>query len=106
MINGTTRARGPSQSSTVVRNMCAKMRTRLDPLHALGALTCWRCGQRITPAQPYDLGHRVDVALGGNPFDVAPEHRWRTPTCVGNRSAGTFTTVRAVARRRAATPRW
>jgi hypothetical protein len=106
MINGSTLARSPSQSSVAVRTMCSRLRRQLAPVVAGGGVTCWRCGQRIAPGQAWDLGHRVDVALGGNPFDVAPEHRWRTPSCPGNRSAGTFTTVRAVARRRAATPRW
>lgn len=45
-------------------------------------INCWRCGQRIHPGQPMDLGHIVDLALGGNKRRRLPEHA----SC--NRSAG------------------
>ena len=35
---------------------------------------CWRCKKRIHPGQPMDLGHIVDLALGGNPKRRRPEH--------------------------------
>lgn len=45
-------------------------------------VNCRRCGKRIHPGQPMDLGHITDLALGGNPKDRRPEHA----SC--NRSAG------------------
>lgn len=40
-------------------------------------LPCWRCGQVINRTDPWDVGHIVDLALGGDPWDPnnqAPEH--------------------------------
>jgi hypothetical protein len=42
---------------------------------ATGRVDCWRCGQRIDAGQPWDLGHRVAVRLGGSDEHVHPEHR-------------------------------
>lgn len=48
-------------------------------LRALYAATlpqpCWRCGHPITPTQPWQLGHIVDRADGGDDTRLAPEHR-------------------------------
>ena len=43
---------------------------------------CIRCGGIITAEMRWDVGHRVDLALGGDANDVGPEHR----SC--NRRAG------------------
>ena len=43
---------------------------------------CRRCSLPITPDQPFDLGHRQDLTLGGNPKTRSPEHQ----DC--NRAAG------------------
>lgn len=66
----------------------AKLRPRVQAQINAGTVACWRCGQPILPGQPWDLGHMVDLADGGNPNDMRPEHRHRTGGCPGNRSAG------------------
>lgn len=33
------------------------IRTGYEPAVKAGLITCWRCGQPITPEQPWDLGH-------------------------------------------------
>lgn len=43
---------------------------------------CQRCKHPVLPGQPFDLGHRQDLALGGNKKNRSPEHQ----DC--NRSAG------------------
>ena len=48
----------------------------LAVIDSQGGVVCWRCGQMIMPGQPVDLGHLVDVALGGTEQDgIRPEHR-------------------------------
>ena len=32
-------------------------RKLIEPTVSSGQATCWRCGQRILPDQPWDLGH-------------------------------------------------
>lgn len=49
---------------------------------------CWRCGVPIQPGEPWDLGHVIDRANGGQDEHARPEHRHRTGVCIGNRSAG------------------
>jgi hypothetical protein len=34
-----------------------QLRTNWAPQVAKGTVTCWRCGQRIQPGEPWDLGH-------------------------------------------------
>jgi len=60
------------------------------PIVASGEATCRRCGARIVPGQLWDVGHIVDLALGGHPAGAtAPEHaRRRDCSAGGNRSAG------------------
>jgi hypothetical protein len=51
---------------------------------ANGDVQCWRCGKLIDPAQPWDVGHLVDIAAGG-PLELANT----APECRGpNRAAG------------------
>lgn len=59
------------------------LRSRWAPRVATGLVTCPRCTLPITTAQPWDLGHRHDLALGGDPAGaMVPEHS----SC--NRAAG------------------
>jgi hypothetical protein len=44
------------------------LRKRLAPLVAQGLFVCPKCGKRIKPGEPFDLGHQEN---GGR----APEHR-------------------------------
>jgi hypothetical protein len=34
-----------------------QLRAAWEPVVAAGRVDCWRCGQRIRPRQPWDLGH-------------------------------------------------
>jgi hypothetical protein len=34
-----------------------KARSRVAPLVATGQVKCWRCGELINPAEPWDYGH-------------------------------------------------
>jgi len=50
-------------------------------------VACWRCGRDLDPEQSYDVGHRDP--LGGHALsNLAPEHRYKTGRCQGNRAAG------------------
>jgi hypothetical protein len=59
-------------------------------LNLLGELPCGRGTGTIRPGDNWDLGHRIDRALGGTDTDgLWPEHATRTPGCCeGNRNAG------------------
>ena len=59
-----------------------RLRASWAAVIAAGAVTCPRCGKRITSDQAWDLGHRVAFRAGGANGDVRPEHR----AC--NRGAG------------------
>lgn len=50
-------------------------------------VACWRCGNPIDEEQTYDVGH-IDGAAGHSISNLAPEHRYRSGRCMGNRSAG------------------
>ena len=47
----------------------------MRPAVEAGGATCRRCGEPIEPGTPWDVGHVVDVWAGGDPDNVAPEHR-------------------------------
>lgn len=51
------------------------------------SVRCWRCGYEIDPEQTYDVGH-IDPDGGPGLGNLAPEHRYKTARCIGNRSAG------------------
>lgn len=70
------------------RANAAIVRAKVRRARKLGnAVTCWRCGYDIDPEQAYDVGHIN--ANGGHSLDnLAPEHRYKTSRCRGNRSAG------------------
>lgn len=79
-----TSALTPTGSTRAWRKLRAHHAELLE-LH--GSLDCWRCPEPITPATPWDLGHRTDRALGGNDTDLAPEHRHCSRTAGGRLSA-------------------
>lgn len=49
--------------------------------------TCRRCSKPIKPGQPWQLGHIVDLALGGTPKHRAPEHKRCNEAAGGQLSA-------------------
>ena len=61
---GTRQQRGYDLAHT-------KLRDRWVPKVAAGKVNCWRCGQRITPLEPWDLGHLDDRSGYGGPEHVA-----------------------------------
>ena len=50
-------------------------------------VTCWRCGREIDPEQRFDVGH-IDADGGHGLGNLAPEHRYKTARCIGNRADG------------------
>lgn len=64
------------------------IRDRTRRAHRSGVeVTCWRCGLPIDPEQRFDVGHRNPD--GGPGLDnLAPEHRYKTARCIGNRADG------------------
>jgi len=52
-----------------------KLRASWGVAIATSAVTCPRCGNRITSDQEWDLGHKVALRAGGSNGDVRPEHR-------------------------------
>lgn len=48
---------------------------------------CWRCGWPIDEEQRFDVGH-IDPDGGPGLDNLAPEHRYKTTRCIGNRAAG------------------
>ena len=50
-------------------------------------VTCWRCGHLIHEEQTFDVGH-IDPTAGHGMENLAPEHRYKSGRCQGNRAAG------------------
>ena len=50
-------------------------------------VTCWRCGHPIDPEQRWDTGH-IDPDGGPGLDNLAPEHRYKSGRCIGNRADG------------------
>lgn len=76
------------------------IRTSVTKARAAGNdINCWRCGWPIEPDQTYDVGH-LNPHAGHSRDNLAPEHRYRTPYCQGNRSAGGRTGAATQARAR------
>ena len=48
-----------------------KLRKQVAPDVAAGRAKCWRCGQRIQPGDPWDLGHTDDRSGYAGPEPVA-----------------------------------
>ena len=64
------------------------LRQAINRRHRLGLdVTCWRCGRPIEPEQSWDVGH-VDRDGGHAPDNLAPEHRYKSAYCIGNRADG------------------
>lgn len=69
------------KNSRIVRQQVTKARRS-------GAdVGCWRCGGPIDEQQTYDVGH-IDPAGGHGISNLAPEHRYSSGRCQGNRAAG------------------
>lgn len=68
-------------NARIVRQQVAKARR-------IGAeVVCWRCGRPIDPEQTYDVGH-ITADGGHARSNLAPEHRYKSGGCQGNRAAG------------------
>lgn len=68
-------------NARIVRQQVAKARR-------IGAdVNCWRCGGLIDPEQTYDVGH-IHADGGHARSNLAPEHRYKSGACQGNRAAG------------------
>lgn len=64
------------------------VRQGVQRAHRIGrSVTCWRCGHDIEPGQSFDVGH-IDASGGASMSNLAPEHRYRSGYCQGNRAAG------------------
>jgi hypothetical protein len=48
---------------------------------------CWRCSRPIHAEQTFDVGH-IDPGAGHGMDNLAPEHRYKSGKCQGNRAAG------------------
>ena len=59
-----------------------RLRAMVAPLVAAGKAICWRCGERIEPGAPWDLGHSDEDRNIYN----GPEHRGRECKAGGNRA--------------------
>lgn len=79
----TAKHRDPEylKSAKIIRQRVAVKRRAGDDV------TCWRCGHLIDPEQRWDVGH-IDPNGGPGLDNLAPEHRYKTARCIGNRSDG------------------
>lgn len=69
------------KNARITRQRVAQMRRRGDDP------TCWRCGHPIDEGQTFDVGH-INPSGGHGLDNLAPEHRYKTSRCQGNRAAG------------------
>ena len=69
------------KNARIIRQQVAKRRK------AGADVTCWRCGGDIHEEQTYDVGH-IDPSAGHGIGNLAPEHRYKSGRCMGNRAAG------------------
>lgn len=69
------------KNARIIRQQVAKTR------RTGGDVNCWRCGNPIDDEQTFDVGH-IDAGGGHSIENLAPEHRYRSGRCQGNRAAG------------------
>ena len=76
------------------------VRAHLARAIASGDVLCPRCGRLIRPDEPWDVGHELDQALGGNHHleNLRAEHR-----ACNRRSGQALGQARMAAQRRAIT---
>lgn len=79
----TAKHRDPEyrKNARIVRQQVTRARRLGNDVH------CWRCGILIDPEQSYDVGH-LDPHGGHTLENLAPEHRYKSGVCRGNRAAG------------------
>lgn len=79
----TAKHRDPEyqKNARIIRQQVAKRRRSGDEV------ICWRCGRPIDELQTFDVGH-ITLDGGHGLGNLAPEHRYKTGRCQGNRSAG------------------
>lgn len=68
-----------------------------------GEVACWRCGRPIVPGQLWDMGHVTDLARGGDPNEMLPEHRGHNRSEGGRLGAKITNTRQRTAKR---LPNW
>lgn len=69
------------KNARIVRQQVAKVR------RTGGEVQCWRCNNLIDDEQTFDVGH-INPAGGHGIDNLAPEHRYKSGRCQGNRAAG------------------
>lgn len=69
------------KNARIIRQQVAKRRRTGDEQR------CWRCGRPIDETQTFDVGH-IDPLGGHGVENLAPEHRYKSGGCQGNRAAG------------------
>jgi hypothetical protein len=67
-----SRRRRPTTTARGYGHRHQQRRAELAPLVATGLVSCARCGTRIMPGEPWDLGHRDG---SGKRVYSGPEHR-------------------------------
>jgi len=69
------------KNARIIRQQVEQQRRRGGEVH------CWRCSREIHPEQTFDVGH-IDPNGGHAMTNLAPEHRYKSGRCQGNRAAG------------------
>jgi len=69
------------KNSRIIRQQVTKRRNNGDEVG------CWRCGRPIQEEQTFDIGH-INPHAGHSLDNLAPEHRYKSGVCQGNRAAG------------------
>ena len=69
------------KNARIIRQQVSARQRRGDDIR------CWRCGRVIDETQTFDVGH-LDPHGGHAMENLAPEHRYKSGKCQGNRAAG------------------